>query len=199
VPRTPFFPIATPKLAKDVPSGPEWLHEIKFDGFRLQIHKHGPGARLFSRNGADFTSRYPRIAAAAERMPARSAIIDAELVACDADDNPDFYALMFSRPGKLCAWCFDLLMLDGEDLRPRPLVDRRRLLADILTGETLRYSAHFEDGEKLLAAAEARGLEGIVSKRLGAAYIAGNGCGWLKIKTASWRAANRDRHELFEK
>ena len=200
VPRTPFLSIATPKLAKDVPSGPDWQHEIKFDGFQLQIHVGvGGGARLFSRNGADFTKRYSAIATAAKRLSAHIAVIDAELVRCDADDNPDFRALLFGGSGSLCAWCFDLLLLNGEDLRGRPLVLRRRFLGDLLAGDVLRYSAHFDDGDQLLAVAEARGLEGIVSKKREGAYVAGERCGWRKIKTPSWRLANRDRHELFER
>ena len=132
-------------------------------------------------------------------MPAKAAAIDGELVACDATDRPDFYALLRRAKGGLCVWAFDLLHLNGEDLRGRPLVERKALLSDLLAGDVIRYAAHFDDGEKLLQAAADMRLEGIVSKRRMAAYIAGIRCGWLKVKTAEWRAANRERYKLFEK
>ena len=85
------------------------------------------------------------------------------------------------------------------DLRGRPLVERKALLSDLLAGDVIRYAAHFDDGEKLLAAAANRRLEGIVSKRKTAAYIAGSRCGWLKVKTAEWKEANSGRWKLFQK
>ena len=117
----------------------------------------------------------------------------------DATDRPDFYSLLRRARGGLCVWAFDLLKLNGEDLRGRPLVERKRLLSDLLTGDVIRYAEHFEDGEKLLRAAADMRLEGIVSKRRMAAYIAGSRCGWVKVKTAAWREANRERYKLFEK
>ena len=78
------------------------------------------------------------------------------------------------------------------------MVERKHLLSDLLAGDVIRYAAHFDDGEKLLQAAADMRLEGIVSKRRMAAYIAGSRCGWLKVKTAEWRAANRERHKLFD-
>jgi bifunctional non-homologous end joining protein LigD len=199
VPRTPFIPIAQPKLVKAPPSGPDWLHELKFDGFRLQIHKHGGEVQLFSKGGHDYTRRYPAIAHAAEHLPVRSAIIDSELVRCDERDQPDFYGLLYNEPGRLCCWCFDLLVLDGADLRLKPLIVRRQRLADIVDGDTLRYSVPFNDGDKLLAAAEARRLEGIVSKKRYSPYVAGVTSTWLKTKTSAWRADNTHRWEHFER
>ena len=117
MPRTPFIPFASPKLRPAPPTGPEWLHEVKFDGFRIQLHKAGDEVRLFSRNGKDFTDRFPSIAAAVRRLAAKDAVIDGELVSCDETDKPDFYALMRRRTSGLCVWCFDLLMLGGRDLQ----------------------------------------------------------------------------------
>ncbi len=202
MPRIRFIPIASPKLRPAPPTGPEWLHEVKFDGFRIQLHKSGREVRLFSRNGKDFTDRYLLIPAAVLHLPVRSAVIDGELVACDGEDKPDFYALLRRPASGLCVWCFDLLMLNGRDLRPLALEKRKAKLSALLAktpGDTLRLSHTFADGEKLLHAAAQNGLEGIVSKRRESVYVAGPASGWFKVKTAEWREANRERYKLFEK
>ena len=116
VPRIAFIPIASPRLVKEPPTGPDWLHEVKFDGFRIQIHKASDEVRLFSRNGKDFTERFPAIAAAARRLEAKKAVVDGELVVRDGSDRPDFYALLGRRISGLCVCCFDLLGLNGLDL-----------------------------------------------------------------------------------
>jgi bifunctional non-homologous end joining protein LigD len=183
------------------PAGLDWLHEVKFDGFRIQLHKAGDEVRLYSRNGKDFTDRFSAIRDAVLCLPARSAVIDGELVACDSDGKPDFYALM-RRDGDVCVWGFDLLAFNGRDLRTRPLAMRKQKLRDLLIAtddHTLRFSESFEDPEKLLAVADRIGLEGIVSKKRMAPYVAGSRSGWIKVKTAAWRAANRERYKLFEK
>ena len=115
--RSAFLPIASPRLVKEPPTGPDWLHEVKFDGFRIQIHKAGDEVRLYSRNGKDFTDRFPAVAAAALGLGAKKAVLDGELVVCDGSDRPDFYALLGRRLSGLCVWCFDLLSLNGRDLR----------------------------------------------------------------------------------
>jgi bifunctional non-homologous end joining protein LigD len=200
--RSAFLPIASPRLVKEPPTGPDWLHEVKFDGFRLQAHKLGAEVRLFSRNGKDFTDRYPSVVAAVLHLGTKSAVIDGELVSCDPEDRPDFYALMRRRTSGLCVWCFDLLTLNGQDLRPVALEQRKAKLEVLLRktdDNTLRLSHTFADGEKLLHAASQNGLEGIVSKRRMARYVAGSASGWIKVKTDEWRAANRERYKLFEK
>ena len=126
--RSAFLPIASPRLVKAPPTGPDWLHEVKFDGFSIQIHKAGDEVCLFSRNGKDFTERFPAIAAAARRLEANKAVIDGELVVCDGSDKPDFYALLGRRISGLCVWCFDLLSLNGRDLRSHPLQQRKAKL-----------------------------------------------------------------------
>ena len=122
--------------------------------------------------------------------------IDAELVFCDPHDTPDFYALLRGRTEELCVWCFDLLKLNGRDLRCLPLEQRKARLGSLLvkTGDDarLRLSHTFDDGEQLLYAAR-QGLEGVVSKKRKAPYVAGSSSGWIKVKTAEWRAANRER------
>jgi bifunctional non-homologous end joining protein LigD len=135
-------------------------------------------------------------------LPLHSAIIDAEAVACGEDGKPDFKLLMQNATGTTCAWCFDLLELNGRDLRPLPLVERRIHLRHLLakTDEhALRYSEDFHDPVKLLAAAEQQGLEGVISKLTYQPYRSGKNPGWIKVKTATWREANRDRWELFQR
>jgi bifunctional non-homologous end joining protein LigD len=102
----------------------------------------------------------------------------------------------------LCAWCFDLMELDGHDLRALPLIKRKALLRDLLIeadDDTLRYSEEFPDPVKLLEVAEVLGLEGVVSKKASQPYKSRRNLAWIKVKTAAWRKANADRHELFEK
>ena len=131
--RSAFNPVANPRLARAPPSGADWLHEIKFDGFRLQAHKLGAEVRLFSKAGRDFTDRFPLIPAAVLRLEANSAVIDGELVSCDDADQPDFYALLRRQTKDLCVWCFDLLTLNERDLRPLPLEQRKAMLSALLT------------------------------------------------------------------
>jgi bifunctional non-homologous end joining protein LigD len=197
-----FLPPCEPILRPRPPRGDAWLHEVKFDGFRAQLRKAGDAVTIYSRNGHDFTPRYPAIAAALKALRARSAIIDAEVTVCGGDGVPQFYRLLTSRfdQGELCVWAFDLLELDGDDLRQEPLQTRRAALAKTLRRASpfLRLSESFSDPTRLLAECERRGLEGIVSKRRDSLYRSGKSSAWIKVKCAAWREANRDRHELFE-
>jgi len=202
VPRITFLPVASPKLRPSPPSGPEWLHEVKFDGFRIQLHKSGNDVRLFSRNGKDFTDRFPSVTAAVAALPAAGAIIDGEIVAYDETGKPDFYTLLLRRASGVSVWCFDLLGLGGDDLRSLPLEERKKRLAALLSKVNdgrLKMSESFDDAAKLLEAAGRMNLEGIVSKKRTAPYLAGVRCGWIKVKTRAWREANRERYKLFEK
>ena len=178
------------------------MHEIKFVGWRLQLHKGGDAATLFGRRGSDLTKRFRDVRDALVALPCRAAIIDAEVVVCDSDGKPDFTALMARSTENLCCWCFDLLSLDGRDVRGKPLTERKGLLRDLLIAaddDTLRYSDDFEEAEKLLAVAEKMGLEGIVSKKADQSYVPGKNLGWIKVKTSTWREANKNRFELFDK
>ena len=121
---------------------------------------------------------------------------------CDSDDMPDFKALMDGATGDLCAWCFDLLEINGRGLRRRTLIERKAMLRHLLNkadDHQLRFSGPFPDPVKLLATAESLGLEGIVSKLSHQPYRSGKNPGWVKVKCRAWREANRDRWELFEK
>lgn len=199
----PYISPSSPILRGYPPTGPGWLHEVKFDGWRVQLHKRvlNRTPLIYSRNGADFTKRFPEIHVAVAALPCQSAIIDAELVACDLQGLPDFSALMRNGENpELCCWCFDLLELDGSDLRPLPLIERKsRLTALIHQADTqaLRYSDHFTDAEALLAEVARRKMEGILSKKADQPYRSGKNPSWIKVKTGAWKEANASRHELF--
>jgi bifunctional non-homologous end joining protein LigD len=132
-------------------------------------------------------------------------VIDGELVFPAADDHREFYrlqsAMASDRQRFLAVFAFDLLHHDGEDLRPIPLIDRRLQLTELVARSSvqcLHLVWGFDNGAKLLEAAERQGLEGIVSKRQASAYRSGPSRDWVKTKTAAWRAANRERWRLFE-
>jgi bifunctional non-homologous end joining protein LigD len=193
---------ARPPWRTRPPTGDAWLHEIKFDGWRIQLHKRGRDVTLYTRNGHDYTKRLRSIANAVAALPVRSAIIDGELTATDERGLPDFRALHYGKGKKqnLCVWAFDLLELNGRDLRELPLAKRKHALEKLLKkshGTTIRFSASFDDGDKLFAHAEALGIEGIVSKRRDRPYRSVR-CDWIKVKCRAWRVANKDRHDLFK-
>ena len=114
---TTFIRPMAPTLARAPPAGPEWLHEVKFDGWRAQLHVENGSATLYSKNGADFTTRFRALRPVLESIPARSAIIDCELVACDESGMPCFQTLMTlgNKAPALCLWCFDLLHLKRRE------------------------------------------------------------------------------------
>jgi bifunctional non-homologous end joining protein LigD len=137
-------------------------------------------------------------------LPTRSAIIDGEIVACDAAGMPDFWRLFLRsrQPAALHIWAFDLLALDGKDLRKWSLEARQRRLQALVSRfacPVLLASEAFNDGDALLRVAEKHGLEGVVSKRRDAPYRSGECRDWRKVKTAAWREANRERWRLFDK
>jgi bifunctional non-homologous end joining protein LigD len=191
--------------AKKPPAGEGWLHEPKMDGYRLQIAKEGRRVRLYSRGGYEWTKRLAGLAEALTAIPGRSLVLDAELCCAGADGAPDFAGLQVAmgagRQHALSAFAFDLLHRDGVDLRPLPLVQRRHLLERLFDRAEipgLMLVPSFNDGMKLLDAAEQHGLEGVVSKRRSSAYASGPSKTWLKVKTVAWREANRERWRLFE-
>src|SRR5262249_35201090 len=150
---------AAPTLRSAPPRGEQWLHEIKFDGWRIQLHKHGASAAAFTKNGHDHSSRVRwMVDALACLKGVRSLVIDSELVACNAAARPIFSALPFNRhdPG-LCVWFFDLLHYNGRDLRELPLLERKARLEKVLlatNAKWLHYSESFDDGLELLKAAD---------------------------------------------
>jgi bifunctional non-homologous end joining protein LigD len=193
----------SPVLAKTVPAGDDWQHEVKFDGFRVQIHKLDDEVELYSRNGSRFSRRFPRLVEVLRKLPVKSAIIDGEIVASDVRGMPDFWRLFLrsENPGELHVGAFDLLALNSKDLRKWSLEARGGRLQTLLNRfrcPAVLCSEPFNDGQALLRVAEKHGLEGVVSKRRDASYRSGSCRGWLKIKTDVWREANKERWRLFE-
>src|SRR5262249_52082343 len=137
-------------------------------------------------------------------LAAKTAVLDGEVVASDANGRPNFARLHVpcTRPGVIHLWAFDLLAFNGRDLRLQPLVKRQARLQALLERfgcPAVSLSEPFEDGLALLSAAEERGLEGIVSKRRDASYRSGECRDWRKVKTLAWREANKERWRLFER
>lgn len=187
-----FIQPCRPTVAQCPPSGPGWAHELKHDGYRLQIHVGDGRVRLYTMNGADWSKRYPLIAAARIKG---SAILDAEVVCADKDGVPDFgllHSRCFDHLAVACA--FDLLMLDGDDLRRKPLSERKSALRKLLfqTKDGIQYVEHAEGhGDRMFAAVCDLGLEGIVSKKLNAPYRSGPSKSWIKVKNPKAAASTR--------
>jgi hypothetical protein len=161
-----------PALPEKAPSDARWIHEIKFDGYRTQAHtRHGKPA-IYTRAGYDWTRRFQPIADALAKLPATELILDGEAVVADSRGIPDFGLLhadlAAGRKDRLIYYAFDLLYLDGFDLRGVRLADRKRVLAELLAGavERILYAEHLEgSGAEIYQRACAMGLEGIVSKQ----------------------------------
>lgn len=196
-----FIPPSEPVEQQTPPVGKGWCHEIKWDGYRLQLHKDGANAWALSINGNDMTQRFRWVAVAMTELPCKSCVIDAEGVAPTDIGNPDFRALVGGQKWKMAA-CFDLLEIDGQDVRGEPLLKRRARLERLLKrakAPELAFSAGYTDAVALLTDACKAGLEGIVSKRTDQPYVSGRNRGWVKVKCHAWRTANRDRGEMFAK
>ena len=181
-----------PQLASSVeqpPEGKHWIHEIKHDGYRSQVAIERGQVRVFSRNGHDWSDRYPAVVRAAARLPCKSAIIDGEAIVQNGNGASDFEALssaMGQRSQSIILYAFDLLHLDGKDIRQHTLLERRASLKTLLgTDERSRiqFSDEFDgDGDALFKACAERELEGIVSKHSLAPYRSGRSKTWLKTK-----------------
>ena len=178
------------KLVSTAPPGDDWLFEVKYDGYRIVAFVERGRARLVTRNGNDYTDRFPAVARSLEGCAAgRAMVLDGELVVTDEAGRTDFQALQgFLREpaGKHPAYvAFDLLALDGDDLRDRPLVERKRLLETLLEGapDNLRYSVHVRgNGAESFRAACEQHLEGVVGKRADAPYRGARNGDWIKLK-----------------
>jgi bifunctional non-homologous end joining protein LigD len=186
-----------PSRAPKPPSGPDWVHEIKHDGYRLIVRRDGEAVRLFTRRGHDWTVRYPAIAAAAAKLRAKSFTLDGEAVVVGHDGVAVFDALhRRHKAHEALLYAFDLLEHDGEDLRPRPLSDRKAKLARLLARAPagIVYNEHTDlDGATVFLHACKLGLEGIVSKRLTAPYRSGPSRDWIKVKNPESPAMRRAR------
>jgi bifunctional non-homologous end joining protein LigD len=199
--RSGFIAPCFPTRAARPPAGPDWVHEIKHDGYRLQVCRDGDTVRLFTRRGYDWSARYPAIASTATKLRARSFTIDGEACACGPDAVAIFDAI--HRRGTVSEamlYAFDLLELDGQDLRDLPLGDRKKRLARLLGRRRVGivFSEHTgEDGALIFLQACKMGLEGIVSKRLSAPYRSGPSKDWFKVKNPDSPAMARHREERW--
>jgi bifunctional non-homologous end joining protein LigD len=184
----PFQPVQLATLVDTVPTGDRWLHEMKYDGYRLLVAVGGGEARAYTRSGLDWSDRFAAIVGCAAALPVRSALIDGEAVVMNADGRSSFQSLqgaLKGAPGSIDYIAFDLLALDGEDLTRLPLVERKAKLSTILPASDarIRYSEHIVgNGEKLLSSFCQAGLEGVISKLASGRYIGSRAGGWLKTK-----------------
>lgn len=186
--RLKFIKPQEPLLVQEPPVSDDWLHEIKYDGFRTQLILDWAGARAFTKNGIDWSKRYWPVIAAAEKLPAKAFIIDGEMIAPDADGRPNFQAMhsrMTWNAEQLAFVAFDVMHLDGEDLRSRPAIERKAILWQLVKPAKgiIQYSDLVEgDGAAFFDAVERMGLEGMVSKRRNSAYHSGASDTWVKTK-----------------
>ena len=177
-------------LADEAPIGDDWVHELKYDGYRILCRVKNKSVKLVTRNGNDWTSKLHRIAEAAAALPVNSVWLDGEVVALKPDGSISFQALQnaFETESEtnLVYYVFDLLYLNGYDFRQAGLLDRKRELEKIVPKSTsglIRYSDHISGrGEIVFSEACHRGMEGIVSKRAQAVYLAGRNRSWTKVK-----------------
>jgi len=187
--RLRFIEPQLPSLVEQPPEGKHWIHEIKHDGYRSQLVIERDQVRVFNRNGYDWSDRYPSIVRAAAKLPCKSAIIDGEAIVQNGNGASDFGALqsaMRRQPHSIVVYAFDLLHLDGKDLRQESLLERRAYLKALIGDDDesrIQFSDEFDgDGATLFKACGELGLEGIVSKHALAPYRCGRSKTWLKTK-----------------
>ncbi|MDG4904560.1 MULTISPECIES: RNA ligase family protein [unclassified Mesorhizobium] len=182
------------------PVSDDWLHEIKYDGYRIQVILDGAGARAFSRHGHDWSQRYWPIVAAAEKLPAKAFILDGEMIAPEPDGRPNFHRMhsrMVWNAEQLAFVAFDILHLDGQDLRSLPLMERKAKLWNLIKPAKgiIQYGDHVEgNGAAFFEAVEQMALEGMVSKRRERPYRSGK-CRRLQAsghRTRAWEACCGD-------
>ena len=192
-PMPEFLPPQLATLVGAPPAGDEWLHELKFDGYRMLCHLSRGKARFLSRNGKDWTEKFPNLSEALKKFPAATAILDGEIVIVDKEGRSSFQKLqqaMKSSSSPFIFEIFDLVYLDGFNITRTPLRERKALLQELLTSDKLkgtrgqlRYSDHVEgNGPQFFKQACEHGLEGIVSKLADSAYESTRNRNWLKTK-----------------
>jgi bifunctional non-homologous end joining protein LigD len=194
---------AQPVIASRPPVGTDWVHEIKHDGYRMIVHRDGPTVRLYGRNAYDWTERLAAIADAAESVNAGSFTIDGEAVVVGPDGLSRFEELSRREAARTAIlYGFDLIELNGEDLRRRPFLDRKaalaQLLGDLKAG--IQLNEHIsEDGATVFAHACQLGAEGIVSKRVDGTYRSGPSRVWIKVRNPASLAVQRERSENWNR
>ena len=188
-----------PRPAKAPPTGAAWIHEIKHDGFRILARRDGPKVTLISRHGRDLTSRFPLAAAAVAALPVNSCLIDGEAIVCDGKGLAVFQFIRNYRRGNAATICaFDLVEIDGRDLRQQPIEERKHVLEWLLTKSHpgIANNRHYDvEGSIVFRHACKLGCEGIVSKRLGSQYRSGRSADWIKVKNPASPGAKREAEE----
>jgi bifunctional non-homologous end joining protein LigD len=188
-----------PSPAKAPPGGPGWLHEIKHDGIRILARRDASGVRLITRHGNDFTARFPLAVEAVTRLPARLFLLDGEAIVINERGLAVSDLIRHKHHGADAVLvAFDLIELDGEDLRRMPIEERKRKMAKLVRGPypgIVLNEIFRGDGDVLFAHACKLGCEGIVSKRLGSPYRSGRSQHWLKIKNPTAPAVKREAEE----
>jgi bifunctional non-homologous end joining protein LigD len=203
-----FRPVQLATLVDAVPAGDDWIHEVKYDGYRILLSVGGGTAHAYTRSGLDWSDKFGPIVAAASKIKARSALIDGEAVVLDDRGRSSFQLIQGAfkgRGAKLVFYAFDILELDGSYLTGLTLLERKKHLAKLIgrrsTG-AIRYSEHIVgNGDAMFKAACKEGLEGIISKRASARYMGVRTESWLKIKClkrqefviAGWTESDKDR------
>jgi bifunctional non-homologous end joining protein LigD len=180
-----FIEPALASSTEKVPSGDRWIHEVKFDGYRVQVHLVNAAVKIFTRRGNDWTNRFKKIADDAWHINAGAAIIDGEVIVPSENGVSDFSVLqneLRGKSNKLVLYAFDLLYLNSFDLRKAPLFERKALLRKTLDGTDILFSESFEtDGAAMFKQACKMGLEGVVSKVGDSRYNSGRGNDWVKV------------------
>jgi bifunctional non-homologous end joining protein LigD len=183
-----FIPPALATQIERVPSGERWVHEIKFDGYRNQLHIINEDIKVFTRRGHDWTKRFRKIANDAYLIDAATAILDGEVVAPAEDGSTDFSVLQNELKGnstKIVMVAFDLLYLNGQDLRRLPLFERKAVLQKLIAKTAIQFSESFElDGREMFKHACAAKLEGVVSKVRDSRYPSERTNDWVKVTCA---------------
>jgi bifunctional non-homologous end joining protein LigD len=194
-----FIEPCLPRPAKQPPTGGGWIHEIKHDGFRILAQRIDGRVRLLTRKGNNFASRFPQIVAAVTLLPVQSCLIDGEAIVCNGDGLAVFDLIREYRHDSAAVLCaFDLLEVDGKDLRRAPIEERKGTLAKLLRHPHagIAYNQHYDaDGAFIYKQACALGCEGIVSKRLGSSYRSGRADCWVKVKNPAAPAVRREAEE----
>jgi bifunctional non-homologous end joining protein LigD len=194
-----FIEPCLPLPAKQPPAGRGWIHEIKHDGYRVMARRDDEGVRLLTRNGYNLAKRFPQVVAAITVLPVRSCLIDGEAVVCNENGLAMFDLIRGHRHDAAAVLCaFDLIELNGKDLRRAPIEERRLILATFLSHpqDGITFNEH-HTGDAAIFFKQACGLgcEGIVSKRLGSSYRSGRADCWVKVKNPAAPAAKREAEE----
>ena len=195
-----FIEPCLPSPADRPPSGSNWIHEIKHDGYRLMARRDPVGIRLITRRGNDWSARFPLVVEAVNHLKVRSCLIDGEVVCCDDRGLARFDVLRHrSNEANAFLYAFDLLELDGADLRREPIEVRKATLgqhpAEEPTGRAAERAPGHDCGLTVFQHACQLGCEGIVSKRLGSRYRSGRSPDWLKFKNPQAPAVRREAEE----